>query len=162
MKIFQQVVDVSSHLVDGESSQSETSERRIVDQRHQVKILNENYFTSMQIDANKGLTSVESRSKFVSKSEFIRKTCFWVSKNLICWKNLNISSNGELFSWKHLLQESIFLGKETISLKKNFWFFLQLRKSRSARRSTSITAGMSERAQSPAKTKTQGIFHHLV
>jgi len=41
---------------------------------------------------------------------------------------------------------------------KNLLFqilFFQLRKSRSARRSTSITSGMSDRAQSPTKTKTQ-------
>jgi hypothetical protein len=48
---------------------------------------------------------------------------------------------------------------------KNLLFqilFFQLRKSRSARRSTSITSGMSDRAQSPTKTKTQqGIISDL-
>ncbi len=53
--------------------------------------------------------------------------------------------------------------KDNFVFKKilNFFFF-QLRKSRSARRSTSITSGMSDRAQSPTKTKTQqGIISDL-
>ena len=44
--------------------------------------------------------------------------------------------------------------KDNSVFKKIFKNF-QLRKSRSARRSTSITSGMSDRAQSPTKTKTQ-------
>jgi hypothetical protein len=53
---------------------------------------------------------------------------------------------------------NVFLNDSTLCFLKRKLFqilFFQLRKSRSARRSTSITSGMSDRAQSPTKTKTQ-------